>query len=72
MKSSTVNLLNFLSRKLTRSIIIPIDTRRRNRYLLEIISLEIRLKLENSKIIDSVIIFIWESDIFKLNYIQRK
>lgn len=72
MKSSTVNLLNFLSRKLTRSIIIPIDTRRRNRYLLEIISLEIRLKLENSKIIDSLIIFIWESDIFKLNYIQRK
>lgn len=58
MKSSTVNLLNFLSRKLTRSIIIPIDTRRRNRYLLEIISLEIRLKLENSKIIDSLIIFI--------------
>lgn len=72
MKSSTVNLLNFLSRKLTRYIIIPIDTRRRNRYLLEIISLEIRLKLENSKIIDSLIIFIWESDIFKLNYIQRK
>lgn len=72
MKSSTVNLLNFLSRKLTRFIIIPIDTRRRNRYLLEIISLEIRLKLENSKIIDSLIIFIWESDIFKLNYIQRK
>lgn len=53
MKSPIVNLLNFLSRKLTRPIIIPIDTRQRNQYSLEITSLEIRLKLENSKIIDA-------------------